>query len=205
MSDSISSIPTSSVQSDQKTPEQLSEKPAQGVAQLSPAEQQKASLNVSILESAAVIIGVTDDPLSLVLSSAIDKLNEILTPEFGENSIQKSLDTGLDVSPEATAERIVSLSTAFYEAFKAQHPGEDESEVLTNFIETISSGIERGFGEARDILEGLDVLEGDIASNIDQTFELVQEKLAAFDAMIRDMNGLSGSARDDAEQLESLS
>ena len=33
-------------------------------------------------------------------------------------------------------------------------------------------------------LEGLSVLEGDIASNIDETYTLVQEKLAAFETMI---------------------
>ena len=188
MSDLLSSLPTNSMQTDRTLTRRASDNKPQAVAEMTPAQQQKASMNVSILESAAVIIGVKDEPLSLVLNSAIERINEYLAPELGENAIQKGVDSGLDVSPEATAERIASLSTSFYTAFKEQHAGEDEATVLSNFIETISSGIEKGFAEARDILEGLEVLEGDIASDIDQTFDLVQEKLAAFEAMILDMN-----------------
>ena len=191
MSDLLAAFSANTTQSDPVASKPGSENTQQRVTDLTPAQQQKATMNVSILESAAVIIGVKDDPLSLVLSSAIERINELLAPELGENAIQKVADSGLDVSPEATAERIASLSTSFYNAFREQHPGEDEATVVAKFIETISSGIEKGFGEARDILQGLDVLEGDIASDIDQTFDLVQEKLAAFEAMILDMNELS--------------
>jgi len=196
MSDLLAPLSASSTRTDPVASKPGSDNSSQRVAEMSSMQQQKASMNVSILESAAVIIGVKDDPLSLVLNSAIERINEFLAPELGENAIQKVADSGLDVSPEATAERIASLSTSFYNAFREQHPGEDEAIVLANFIETISSGIEKGFGEARDILEGLEVLEGDIASDIDQTYDLVQEKLAAFEAMILDLNELS-----DAEEV----
>lgn len=151
---------------------------------LSPLEQQKASLNAELLESTRVSIGTKDESLSLILNTALDKINELLAPELGENSIQQAVDSGLDVSPDATAQRIVSMSTAFFESFKAQHQGEEESAVLQNFMQTIGSGIQQGFDEGRSILEGLNVLEGDVASDIDKTFALVQEKLSAFEAMI---------------------
>ena len=171
-------------QTQQKSAEKTSEQHSKTVAELTQAQQQKASMNVAILESAQVTIGAVDEPLSLLLKTAIDSINEVLAPELGEDAIQKAADSGLDVSPEATAERIVSLSTNFYNAFKQQHPGEDESTVLQNFIDTISGGIEKGFNEARNILEGLQVLEGDIATDIDKTFTLVQEKLAAFETAV---------------------
>lgn len=196
MSDSINSLSSKSIYSDQNSQKQVSDKASQDVTgatpELTAAQQQKENLNVSILESASVIIGIKDDPLALVLSSAIERINEFLTPALGENSIQKAAESRLDVSPEATAERIVSLSTVFYGEFQAQHSEEDEAAVLSNFVENISNGIETGFAEGRDILEGLGVLEGGIATNIEQTFELVQEKLAAFESMIRDKNGLEG-------------
>jgi len=45
----------------------------------------------------------------------------------------------------------------------------------------ISGGIDKGFKDARDILEGLNVLkEGNIAGNIDATYDLVQKGLQAF-------------------------
>jgi hypothetical protein len=152
--------------------------------QLTPAQQQKASLNAAIVESTQVNIGAKDQSLALLLNTAIDKINELLAPTLGEDAIQKAADSGMDISPEATAERIVSLSTAFYNAFKEQNSEDEESVVLQKFMDTIGKGIDQGFQEARDILEGLKVLEGDIASNIDQTYTLVQDKLAAFEAMI---------------------
>ena len=51
---------------------------------------------------------------------------------------------------------------------------------MNQFVDVISGGIDQGFAEAREILDGLKVLNGDIASNIDATYELVQDKLAAF-------------------------
>lgn len=171
-------------QAQQQSTEKSSNQHSKSVTELTQAQQQKASMNVAILESAQVTIGAVDEPLSLLLKTAIDSINEVLAPELGDDALQKAADSGLDVSPEATAERIVSLSTNFYNAFKQQHPGEDESTVLQNFIDTISGGIEKGFNEARHILEGLQVLEGDIATDIDKTFTLVQEKLVAFESAI---------------------
>lgn len=195
MSDSINSLSSGLIQPDPTT--QAHDKPGKGVAssvsELTPAQQQKESLNVSILESAAVIIGVKDDPLALVLSSAIERINEFLAPELGETSIQKAADSRLDSSPEATAERIVGLSTVFFGEFNERHSSEDKSEVLSHFMENISSGIDQGFAEARDILEGLGVLEGEISKSIDQTFELVKQKLSTFESVIRDRDDLPAS------------
>ena len=44
----------------------------------------------------------------------------------------------------------------------------------------IRGGIEQGFSEARDVLDSLSVFEGDIATNIDSTYDLVLEGLSAF-------------------------
>lgn len=147
---------------------------------MSEMQKQKASLNISILKSTEVSLSTKDNPLSLSLRAIIDELNTALEPALGANSIDAAVESGLDVSPEATATRIVDLSTAFFSAFQDANPDQSGDEVLNNFINVIQSGIEQGFADARDILEGLAVLEGDIASNIDLTYELVQEKLDMF-------------------------
>ena len=173
--------PNRSAQAGQNAPQKTHDQ-----SKLTPAQQQQASLKVSILKSTQASIGVKDQPLSLLLNTAIDKLNEILAPELGDDAIQKAADSGLDVSPEATAERIVSLSTALYSAYKEQKPEEAETQVLENFMSTIGSGIEKGFNEARDILEALEVLEGKVASDINETYKLVQNKLSAFETMMKE-------------------
>lgn len=143
-------------------------------------QKQKAALNASILEAAEAKLGARDKPLALTLRAIIDELNTVLEPELGPNAIDAAVESGLDMSPEATAERIVSLSTAFFPAFREANPDESEQEALVHFMDVIRGGIEQGFAEARDILQGLGVLEGGIADNIDLTYDLVQEKLDAF-------------------------
>ncbi len=56
---------------------------------------------------------------------------------------------------------------------------------------SLLGGIDQGFSEARDVLGGLKVLEGEIADNIDKTYEIIQKGLEDF---------LKGP--DDAEQVE---
>lgn len=146
------------------------------------AAQHRPSPTATFIQGDELSLGIKDQPLSLLLKAAIEKLNERLAPELGENAIQNVAASGLDFSPEATAERIVSLSTGFFEAFKAQHEDEDEAVVFDQFMEVIGGGIEQGFAEAQEILDGLGVLQGDIANNIDQTYDRVQEGLQAFRA-----------------------
>jgi len=140
----------------------------------------KKELNAAILESAINVSAAAGSPQGLVLKAALEGINDALQATMGDNAIQNTYDSGLDISPEATAERIVSLSTAFFSSYQEQHPELSQQEAVTKFTALISGGIDTGFSEARDILGGLNVLEGDIATNIDSTYELVQEKLEAF-------------------------
>jgi len=139
----------------------------------------KKELNSAIIKS-TVSLSSAESPQGLVLKAALEGINEALQESLGDSAIQNSYDADLDVSPEATADRIVSLSTAFLPQYQQQHPELSDDEARIAFTEVISGGIQTGFSEAREILSGLDVLNGEIASNIDKTYDLVQEKLAAF-------------------------
>jgi len=150
-------------------------------APLSPLQKSRKEFNASILQAHhEVSLGVKDNPLSLVYRTAIDAINKELETDFGTQSVERAYEQGLDVSPEATAERILSFSTGLFSLYQQQHPKMSEQEQAEKFVEIIGGGIETGFTEARDILDGLGVLEGDIAENIDKTFSLVQEGLLAF-------------------------
>jgi len=148
---------------------------------MSVAAKAKAQLNVSIVQaSLTVSLNSSNEPLSVLLKTALTGINEALKDDFGDNAIQNAVSQ--DNTPEGTASRIVSLSTAFYDAFKQQHPGEDGDAVLNKFMETLQKGVDQGFKEARGVLDGLKVLNGDVASNIDKTYELVQKGYADFAA-----------------------
>jgi hypothetical protein len=169
---------------------------------LSPAARAKAELNASIVQaSLSVSINSSNEPMSVVLKTALTGINEALKNDFGDNAIQNAASQ--DNTPEGTAGRIVSLSTAFFEAYKQQHPGEDEGELLTKFMDTIKGGVEQGFKEAREVLEGLNVLNGELASNIDKTYELVQKGFDDFLAAQQTrINGAKDGAQDAAGKAE---
>jgi hypothetical protein len=162
---------------------------------LSPVAKAKADLNASIVQaSLTVSINSSNEPLSVLLKTALTGINEALKDDFGDNAIQNA--TPQDNTPEGTSGRIVSLSTAFFEAYKQQHPGEDEGELLNKFMDTIKGGVEQGFKEAREVLDGMKVLNGDIASNIDKTYELVQK---GFDDFVSAQQSRIAGAKDGAK------
>tara|TARA_R110001592_G_scaffold52622_1_gene161115 strand:+ start:777 stop:1406 length:630 start_codon:yes stop_codon:yes gene_type:complete len=141
----------------------------------------KKQLNAAIIESSLKFnTTIGDQPLSLLLKTALQGINEALKGMGVDNSVEDAYKSGIDFSPEATAERIVSFSTQFLSSYREQHPEMGEEESLTAFANIISGGINQGFGEAKDILSGLKVLEGDITDNIDKTYALVQEGLQSF-------------------------
>lgn len=124
--------------------------------------------------SAEVSIKAGDESQTLLFKSAISRINELLAPEFGDNALQAAA-ANQDNSAQATADRILSLSTGFYSAYAGQRQGDDAEQVLNDFVGVIRSGFEQGFNEAKDILKGLKVLEGDVASGIQNTWDLVQK------------------------------
>jgi len=147
----------------------------------SPTLSSKQALNASILRAnLEVSISSKNEPLALVYKTAIDAINKKLETDYGENAIQTGYDNGLDVSPEATAGRIVSFSTGLFSLYQQQHPEMEEQEQVDSFLEIIGGGIDTGFAEASEILTALDVMEGDIKNNVQKTYDLVQEGLAAF-------------------------
>jgi len=145
------------------------------------AVSQKKQLNAAILESSLKFSNsIGDQPLSLLLKTALQGINEALQAGGAENNVEDVYESGIDFTPEATAERIVAFSTQFLSSYREQHPEMSEEESLTAFVDIVRGGIEQGFGEAKDILGGLNMLSGEIATNIDKTYELVQEGLQSF-------------------------
>lgn len=131
-------------------------------------------LNVQILQaSAEVSLKAGDQSQALLFRSAIERINEVLTPTLGPDAIQSKMSE--DNSPEATAERILSLSTGFFDTYAAQRPDDDPDQVAKDFVELIRGGFEQGFNEAKDILQGLKVFGGDIESGAMKTYELVSK------------------------------
>jgi len=141
----------------------------------------KKLLNASILEGALKYEGtVSSQPQSLLLKTALEGINEALKALGVEKTIEQNVEEEVDVSPQATADRIVAFSTNFFPRYLEQHPEMEQEEALTKFTDIISSGIDEGFDEAKEVLTGLNVFEGSIASDIEETYKLVQQGLTDF-------------------------
>ncbi|MCU8038532.1 DUF5610 domain-containing protein [Shewanella oncorhynchi] len=141
----------------------------------------KQLMNQAILSAQQdVNIKSGDQSMALLYRAAIESINKELAPTMGENAIQTAYDNGVDTSPEATADRIVSFATQFFSIHQQQNSGMSLSDQLDSFMGIIGGAIDNGFKEAKDILSGLKVLQGDIADGVDKTYSLVQEGLQAF-------------------------
>jgi hypothetical protein len=148
----------------------------------------KQLMNKAILSAQQeVSLSSGNEPMRLLYKAAIEAINEELAPTMGARAIETAAEQGVDTSPEATAERIVSFATQFFAIHQEQNRGMSFDEQLTSFMDIIGGAIDQGFDEAKNILSGLKVLEGDIAAGVDKTYGLVQEGLQAFrDSFITD-------------------
>ena len=138
----------------------------------------RSQQNAQILQASMdVSIKSANTSLALLYRTAIDRINEMLTPELGPNAIGNAVAPVQ--TPEATAGRIVAMTTAFYDAYagQARNKGKDPDVLIQDFVNLIRGGFEKGFGEAKDILSGLGVMGKDspIEQGINQTYALVMQ------------------------------
>jgi len=125
-------------------------------------------------------LNAVNSPTELILQAAQEKINEMFKPYLGDGAVQRAVDSGLDMSPEATAERILSFATQIIgraEANQADLPA-DQQRSREQLFNNVKIGVERGFEQARDILEGLQALEGSVKETVDTTYSRVQEGLS---------------------------
>ncbi|HHJ17010.1 MAG TPA: hypothetical protein ENJ80_09965 [Gammaproteobacteria bacterium] len=107
-------------------------------------------------------------PLKVLDSEVLDALDE----ELKENGV--SLDRQADpasFTPQQVADRILGVIEAALSQYAADDPQR------AGLLERAREGVERAFEEARGILEGLGVLQGELADSITATSELIQAGL----------------------------
>ncbi|MCE9685519.1 DUF5610 domain-containing protein [Shewanella sp. AS16] len=138
-------------------------------------------MNQAILSAQEeVSLSSGDNSMALLYRSAIEAINQELAAGQTDTGMSMSYEAPEDDTPAATAERIVNFATQFFPLHQQQHGDMSQDEQLESFMSVIGGAIEQGFGDARDILGGLKVLQGDIADGVDQTYDLVQQGLQAF-------------------------
>lgn len=108
----------------------------------------------------------------LMESKLYEKLEKAIL-EAGGGRI-KTLDPD-EFTPEAVADRILGFVGNAVELARGQH-GDIKAEQM---LEQARKGIEQGFSDAKNILDGLGVFNGQIESNANATYDLLQKGLQA--------------------------
>lgn len=113
-------------------------------------------------------------------NSLQDRLDAAFENEGIDLSTEGLLQGGVDLSPEATAGRIIDFATGFF-GLAAQEGQEDELARLENFTSLIRGAVQEGFGQARDFLSAFQPSD-EVTDAIDRTFEMVMAGIASFAA-----------------------
>lgn len=121
-----------------------------------------------------------DKAMRIFYGEVLDKLNAELGKEQAVTPDKVAAQKEDFWSPENTADRIVTSALGHFETFKTQHPGMAEEEQLEQFMTRITEAIDKGYGEAVKVLDGLKVFDGSIKDNAEATLALIGERLAAF-------------------------
>jgi hypothetical protein len=153
-------------------------------AELSKANRQE--LNQTILQNQLEISLKSDNKsMTLLYKTITTSIEKRLTEDESVKPSDKPTASNpytqeQDTSPQATADRIVAFATNFYEKYRERNQDLTEEQAMDDFLAKIGGGIDQGFADAKDILKGLQQLEGKVATDIDETYTLIQQGLQSF-------------------------
>lgn len=83
-----------------------------------------------------------------------------------------------DFSPEKVADRVLGF---IEQRLKSEAASGANPEKLQKLLDQARSGVEKGFDEARKILDGMGLLKDKVATDIDDTFQRIQQGFAGLD------------------------
>lgn len=173
---------TKTSSTDKTSNEVVSDKPS--AAELSNTNRQE--LNQTILQNQLEISLKSDNKsMTLLYKTITASIEKRLSEDESVKAPEKTTASNpygqdQDTSPKATADRIVAFATNFYADYRERNQDVTEEQAMDDFLKKIGSGIDQGFADAKDILKGLQQLEGKVAADIDETYELIQKGLQTF-------------------------
>lgn len=121
-----------------------------------------------------------DKAMNILYSEIMGKINSELGTKDAVTAEKMAGQADDYWSPENTAGRIVDGALGFFEIFKKQNTKMPEAEQVEKFLTIITKSIDKGFGEAVKVLDGLKVFDGSIKNNAEATRSIITDKLDAF-------------------------
>lgn len=116
-----------------------------------------------------------------VLSDSVEnRLDKALEKAGLDTKAESLLQEGLDLTPEATAERITQFATSFFGAYQANNPDVEAEQQVNDFTELIKGAVEEGFADAKEILSGIGRIPAQVGEDMDRTLELTMAGIDRF-------------------------
>ena len=119
-----------------------------------------------------------DKAMGIVLERAMDKLRSVVSD--AKKALGISDTDQIDTSAEATGNRIADFALGAFDKWSANHKEVTGDEAKKQFIDFIGSAVKQGISEARSILTSLSALSSDVNTNIDKTWEVIQNRFNDF-------------------------
>lgn len=107
-----------------------------------------------------------------------------LMEQFSAAGVDLNAAAGQDWSVDATAQRIFDFSAGLYGMYRAQNPDLSEEEAVSKFEGIIRGGVDKGFGEAMEVLSGIGASD-DILSTAKTTIDKVHTLFDNFFTKLR--------------------
>jgi hypothetical protein len=98
---------------------------------------------------------------------------------FGEFYLDSDDLEEMDLSPEATAERIFDISKSHFENWRDQNPEMSEEELIDSFEEAVRAAIDQGYERAVDIFSGVEIDDGVLESAV-ETVSILHKLLSEY-------------------------
>lgn len=118
---------------------------------------------------------MADGGLGFLRSRLEEKLRERFAPDQG--ATRPADIEGADLSPAATADRIVGFALNLRAAFQRRNEGLEPEELLARFEHEVRRGISEGFAHAEDVLGGLGRLDDGQRQTMASIWDMIQTRL----------------------------
>lgn len=119
-----------------------------------------------------------EQAIAIVTERSISKLQAVVSDARASLGLPE--DSAVDISPEATANRIADFALNFFDKYLERHPEISGDDAKKQFAEFIGGAIGQGIEEARGILGALSALNPDVDNHINSIAGLIQKRLDDF-------------------------
>lgn len=127
--------------------------------------------------------------LELTAQQILDKINESIKKDFPDYVGSTAPE---DNTSEKISNNIVTGATALFGIYAAQNKNLQGEELISSFMSTIRAGVEKGYGQAKDILGEIGALKvSGVEDAISETMRLVEVGFKNFEDQYRKENGIA--------------